>query len=162
DLITSSLIPNPSLFADCQLIPVQRADIDNQLGPPQWDALVAFPIDWLLFGKRLAAMQAARLGIEVSSADSANVLRIQLAQSVDGFYEVLADDAYFKLAVKNLEELMDLEKLTQELAQNKKVGALELDRIKLAVHEALLERHDRELALDLAKARLRPFLGRTA
>jgi cobalt-zinc-cadmium efflux system outer membrane protein len=162
DLITSSLIPNPSLFADCQLIPLQHADKLNQLGPPQWDALVAVPIDWLLFGKRLAAMRAARLGIEVSSADFANVLRIQLAQTVDTFYEVLEDDAYLKLAEKNLEELMGLEKLTQELAKDKKVGALELDRIKLAVHEAVLERHDRELALDLAKARLRPFLGRTA
>jgi hypothetical protein len=40
-------------------------------------------------------------------------------------------------------------------------GALELDRIKLAVHEALLERHDRELAPDLAKARHRPLLGCT-
>jgi cobalt-zinc-cadmium efflux system outer membrane protein len=49
-----------------------------------------------------------------------------------------------------------------DLAKNKKVGDMELDRIKLAIHEALLERHDRELALDLAKARLRPFLGRTA
>jgi outer membrane protein, heavy metal efflux system len=162
DFITSSLIPNPSLFADCQLIPLQQADINNQLGPPQWDTLVAFPIDWLLFGKRVAAMQAARLGIDVSSADSANVLRMQLAQTVDAFYEVLEDDAYFKRAEKNLEELTDLEKLTEELAKNKKVGDMELDRIKLAVHEALLERHDRELALDLAKAKLRPFLGRTA
>ena len=150
------------MFADCQLIPLERADIANQLGPPQWDTLVAFPIDWLLFGKRVAAMQAARLGIDVSSANSANVLRIQLAQTVDAFYEVLADEAYFKLAEKNLEELMDLEKVTEELAKNKKVGALELDRIKLAVHEALLDRHDRELALDVAKTRLRPFLGRTA
>src|SRR5262245_6619857 len=162
DLITSSLIPNPSLFADCQLIPLQKADIKNQLGPPQWDILLSVPIDWLLFGKRLAAMQAARLGIEISSADFANVLRIQVAQTVDTFYEVLEDDAYFKLSEKNLQELMDLEKLTEQLARNKKVGALELDRIKLAVHEAVLERHDRELALALAKARLRPFLGRTA
>jgi cobalt-zinc-cadmium efflux system outer membrane protein len=162
DLITSSLIPNPSLFADCQLIPLQHADKVNQLGPPQWDTLVAFPIDWLLFGKRVAAMQAARLGIEVSNADFANVLRVQLAQTVDAFYEVLMDEAYFKLAAKNLEELMDLEKLIQELAKKKKVGDMEVDRIKLAVHEALLERHDRELALEVAKARLRPFLGRTA
>jgi cobalt-zinc-cadmium efflux system outer membrane protein len=162
ELITSSLIPNPSLFSDCQLIPLQRADITNQLGPPQWDTLVAFPIDWLLFGKRLAAMQAARLGIEVSSADLADVLRVQVTQTVDAFYEVLMDDAYFKLAVKNLEELMEFEKLTEELAKDKKVGALELDRVKLAVHEALLERHDRELALEVAKARLRPFLGRSA
>jgi cobalt-zinc-cadmium efflux system outer membrane protein len=162
DLITSSLIPNPSMFADCQLIPLQHTDVHNQLGPPEWDNLVSFPIDWLLFGKRVAAMQAARLGIDVSSADSANVLRVQLAQTVDAFYEVLEDDAYFKLSEKYLEELKDLEKVTEELAKTKKVGDLELDRIKLAVHEALLERHDRELALDLAKARLRPFLGRTA
>ena len=162
DLITSSLIPNPSLFADCQLIPLQHTDFKNQLGPAEWDTLVSFPIDWLLFGKRLANMQAARLGIEVSSADFANVLRTQLAHTVDAFYEVLMDDAYFNLAEKNLEELMELEKLTEELAKNNKVGALELDRIKLAVHEAVLERHDRELALEVAKARLRPFLGRTA
>jgi cobalt-zinc-cadmium efflux system outer membrane protein len=162
DLITSSLIPNPSLFADCQLIPLQRADINNQLGPPQWDTLVSFPVDWLLFGKRLAAIRAARLGIEVSTADYADVLRTQVARTVDGFYEVLEDDAYFKLAVKNLEELTELEKLTEELAKNKRVGEIELDRVKLAVHEALLERHDRELALEMAKARLRPFLGRTA
>jgi cobalt-zinc-cadmium efflux system outer membrane protein len=162
DLITSSLIPNPSLFADCQLIPLQRADIHNQLGPPQWDSLVAFPIDWLLFGKRVATMQAARLGIEVNSADFAEVLRIQLARTVDAFYEVLEDDAYFKLSEQNLEELTELEKLTEELAKNKEVGDLELERIRLAVHEAVLERHDRELALEHAKARLRPFIGRTA
>jgi cobalt-zinc-cadmium efflux system outer membrane protein len=162
DLITSSLIPNSNLFADCQLIPLQQADIKNQLGPPQWDILVAVPIDWLLFGKRVAAMRAARLGVDVSRADSADVLRTQLAQTVDAFYEVLMADAYFKLSEKNLEELTELEKLTIALAKDKKVGALDLDRIKLAVHEALLERHDRELALNIAKARLRPYLGRTA
>jgi cobalt-zinc-cadmium efflux system outer membrane protein len=162
DLTTRSLIPNPSLFADCQLIPLRHTDITNQLGPPQWDTLVTFPIDWLLFGKRLAAMQAARLGIEVSEADFANTLRTQLARTVDAFYEVLMDDAYFKLSEKNLDELTELEKLTKGLAKTKKVGDMELDRIKLAVHEAVLERHDRELALEIAKARLRPFIGHTA
>jgi cobalt-zinc-cadmium efflux system outer membrane protein len=123
---------------------------------------VAVPIDWLLFGKRLAAMKAAQLGIEVQSADSADVLRVQLARTVDAFYEVLEDDAYFKLAEKNLAELEAIEKITEDLVKNKKAGGMELDRAKLAVHEAILERHDRELALELAKARLRPFLGRTA
>jgi cobalt-zinc-cadmium efflux system outer membrane protein len=162
DLITSSLIPNSSLFADCQLIPLQHVDINNQLGPLQYDALVSVPIDWLLFGKRLAAMQTARLGVDVSSSDSANILRTQLALTVDAFYEVLMDEEYFKLSEKNLEELKEFEKITEELAKTKKAGDIELDRIKLAVHEAILERHDRELALDLAKARLRPLLGRTA
>lgn len=162
DLVTSSLIPNPSLFSECQLIPLRHVSTDNQLGPPQWDVLATFPIDWLLFGKRMAARQAARLGIDVSVADFDDMLRVQLSQTVDAFYEVLMDDAYFKLSEKYLEELQEFEKLTVELAKNNKVGALEMDRVKLAVHEALLERHDRELALDLAKAKLRPFLGRTA
>jgi cobalt-zinc-cadmium efflux system outer membrane protein len=162
DLITSSLIPNSSLFADCQLIPLQHADIKDQLGPPQWDALVTVPIDWLVFGKRLAAMREARLGVEVKSADFANTLRTQLALTVDAYYEVLEDDAYMKLAEKNLDELKEIEKTTAELAQAKKVTDTEVDRAKLAVHEALLELHDRELALDIARAKLRPFLGRTA
>jgi cobalt-zinc-cadmium efflux system outer membrane protein len=162
DLLTNSLIPNPSLFADCQLIPLRHTDVNDMLGPPQWDVLASFPIDWLLFGKRVAAMNAARLGIDVSSADAADMLRLQVAKTVDAFYEVLADEAYFKLSEKSLSELGEIEKLTQELAKNKKVGDLELDRIKLAVHEALLERHDRELALDLARARFRPLIGRSA
>jgi cobalt-zinc-cadmium efflux system outer membrane protein len=162
DLITSSLIPNPSLFADCQLIPLRNADINNPLGPPQWDVLVSIPIDWLLFGKRVAAMRAASLGVDVSNADAANVLRVQLAQTVDAFYEVLADEEYLELAEKNLAELQDFEKVIDEMAKNKKAGNLERDRIKLAVHEAILERHDRDLALQVAKARLRPFLGRSA
>jgi cobalt-zinc-cadmium efflux system outer membrane protein len=162
DLITSSLIPNPTLFADYQLIPLQHADIKNQLGPPQWDALVTIPVDWLLFGKRLAAIHAARLGLEVSSADYADIFRVQVGQTVDAFYEVLENDAYFKLSEKHVEELTELEKLVDGLATEKKVSQTDVDRIKLAVHEAILERHDRELALDHSKARLRPYLGRTA
>jgi cobalt-zinc-cadmium efflux system outer membrane protein len=162
DLITSKLIPNPTLFADAQLLPLQRADLDHPLGPPQYDAYLSVPIDWLIFGKRLAAMRAAQLNIDISQADFEDVIRVQVARTVDAFYEVLEDDAYFKLTEKTVEELTEYEKLTEELAKNKKVGELELDRVKLAVHEAILDRHDRELALDLAKAKLRPFLGRTA
>jgi cobalt-zinc-cadmium efflux system outer membrane protein len=162
DLLTSSLMPNPTLFADYQLIPVQHVDINNQLGPPEADVLCSIPIDWLLFGKRVAAMEAARLGVEVSTFDHANTVRVQVAQTVDSFYEVLMDEAYFKLSEKNLEELTEIEKLTEDMAKNKKATSIDVDRSKLAVHEALLERHDAELALDLAKAKFRPFIGRTS
>jgi cobalt-zinc-cadmium efflux system outer membrane protein len=159
DLITASLIPNATLFADYQLIPLQRADINNQLGPPQADVLLSVPIDWLVFGKRVAAMQAARLGIDVSNADYADLHRLQVGRTVDAFYEILATEKYLKLAEENLEELQSLEKLTEELAKTKKVGSMELDRVKLAVLEALLERHERERAFEVAKAHLRPFIG---
>ncbi len=139
DLITASLIPNASVVADYQLIPLQHADINNQLGPPQADVMLTVPIDWLLFGKRVAAMHAAQLGIEVSNADYADVHRLQVGRTVDACYEILANEKYLKLAEENLEELQALEKLTEELAKNKKAGKIELDRMKLAVLEALLE-----------------------
>jgi cobalt-zinc-cadmium efflux system outer membrane protein len=162
DLITASLIPNMTVYTDYQLIPVQTANINNQLGPPQADVFVSMPIDWLLFGKRVANMQAARLGIDVSNADFADLHRLQVARTVDSFYEILAAREYLELAEENLAELKEIEKTTQNLAANKKAGPLELDRIKLAVLEGLLERHDRELALDVARTKLRPLIGRTA
>jgi outer membrane protein TolC len=85
DLVTASLIPNPSLFADYQLIPLQHVDVHNQLGPNEADVLCSVPIDWLLFGKRLAAMQAARLAIDVSEADYADLYRLQVGRTVDAF-----------------------------------------------------------------------------
>jgi outer membrane protein TolC len=162
DLITASLIPNATLIAYHQLIPLQRADINNQLGPPQADVMVSVPIDWLLFGKRVAAMQATQLGIDVSNADYADLHRVQVGRTVDAFYEILANEKYLKLAEENLEELRDLEKFTQELAKkakDKKAASIELDRIKLAVLEVFLEKHERERAFVVAKARLRPFIG---
>jgi cobalt-zinc-cadmium efflux system outer membrane protein len=162
DLVTASLIPNPSLFADYQLIPLQNADIKNQLGPPQYDVLVGFPLDWLLFGKRSAARQAARLGIDVSNADFADLHRLQVARTVDAFYEVLADEEFLNLARQVHKELLEIEKTTQELAKDGKVGDLELDRLKLAVLDAFLEIHERERTLASAKARLRPLIGRSA
>jgi cobalt-zinc-cadmium efflux system outer membrane protein len=107
-------------------------------------------------------MQATRLGIEVSNADYADLHRVQIGHTVDAFYEVLTDQAYLKLAEENLAELRAMEKLTLAMAKAKKVGKLETDLVKLAVLEALLARHDRELELQVAKARLRPLLGRTA
>src|SRR5205814_1843403 len=68
DLITASLIPNSSLYTDLQLIPLQRANVNNQLGPPQSDAIFSVPIDWLVFGKRAAAIQAQQLGVTVVRA----------------------------------------------------------------------------------------------
>src|SRR5260370_23753720 len=105
DLITASLIPNASLVADYQLIPLQHTDINNQLGPPQADVTLSVPIDWLLFGKRVAAMQAARLGIDVSSADYADLHRLQVGRTVDTFYEILANEKYLRRAEEILEDL---------------------------------------------------------
>ena len=87
-----------------------------------------------------------------------------MARTVDVFYrKSLAARRNFWSWLKTLrKELGEIEKTTQMMVKNKKAGPLELDRIALAVHEALLERHDRELALEVSRSKLRPLIGRTA
>lgn len=123
---------------------------------------MSVPIDWLLFGKRAAAQQAARLGIEAAKYDFADLQRIQIARTVDAFYEVLWTEAMLKHAEENHAELKKIEEATRALIKANKGDKLELDRIKLTVLEAFLEIHGRELAVTAAKAKLRPLIGKSA
>ncbi len=162
DLVTASLIPNATLLTDYQLIPLQRTGLHEQLGPPQADALVAVPIDWLLFGKRAAARQAAGLGITVAQWDFNDMQRIQVARTVDAFYELLMTEEMLTHARESHAELVKIEEATKALIKAGKADALERNRIKLAVLEAFLETHARELAVTAAKAKLRPLIGKSA
>jgi cobalt-zinc-cadmium efflux system outer membrane protein len=162
DLITAGLIPNSAFFTDYQLIPLQRVNLQNQLGPPQADAMVAVPIDWLLFGKRTAAKQAARLGIEVAQWDFTDLQRLQVSRTVDAFYETMMREGFLKQSLENHEELKKIEELTKTLVKAGKLDALEADRMKLVVLTAFLETHERDLALTAAKAKLRPLIGKSA
>jgi cobalt-zinc-cadmium efflux system outer membrane protein len=162
DLLTASLIPNPTLLADYALIPLQRVNPQNQLGPPQADVLLSMPIDWLLFGKRAAAKQAAALGIEATRYDFHDLQRLQIARAVDAFYEVLQTEEMLHHARDNHDELKKIEDATTDLVKAGKADKLELDRIKLAILEAFLEIHDRERQTAAAKAKLRPLIGRSA
>ena len=67
DYVTESLIPNCQIFADAQLLPVTSVSFDNQAGPPQYDVLLTVPIDWFVFGKRVAA-QADRKSTRLNSS----------------------------------------------------------------------------------------------
>jgi outer membrane protein, heavy metal efflux system len=162
DLVTASLIPNPTLLADYQYIPLQQTNLHEQLGPPEADAILSIPIDWLLFGKRAAARQAASLGIAVAQWDFNDLQRVQVSRTVDAFYETLMSEEMLKHAEENHSELLEIEKSTKALIKAGKADALEGDRIKLAVLEAYLEQHARELALAVAKTKLRPLIGKSA
>jgi cobalt-zinc-cadmium efflux system outer membrane protein len=61
-LWTASTPPNPTLILSQTLNPLNRPfTAERQGGPPQFDAGISFPIDWLVFGKRSAAMESAKL-----------------------------------------------------------------------------------------------------
>jgi cobalt-zinc-cadmium efflux system outer membrane protein len=159
DLLTASLIPNASVYNDLQLIPLQHTDPQNQLGPTQQDAIFSIPIDWLVFGKRVAAMQAQRLGVSVARADQDDEIRKAVSQTVDTFYAVLQAEQMLKLAEEEHEEAKAVQALVAKQAAATEV---EKNRIRLEVLELYLNIHARELDLATVKAKLRPLIGRTA
>src|SRR5205823_2189942 len=143
-------------------IPLQRADLHNQLGPPQQDAIFSIPIDWLVFGKRAAAMQAQRLGVAVARADQDDAVRRAVSQTVDTYYAVLQAEEMLKLAEEELADAKQLQAAVGKQVAAGKAGDVEKNHVRLEVQEALLAVHARDLELTSAKARLRPLIGRTA
>jgi cobalt-zinc-cadmium efflux system outer membrane protein len=162
DLLTASLIPNASLYTDLQLLPLQRANLNNQLGPPQQDAIFTIPIDWLVFGKRVAAMQAQQLGVAVVRADQDDAIRRAVSQTVDTFYAVLQAEEMLKLTEEEYEDAKRLQVAVGKQVDAGKAGDVEKNHVRLVVHEALLAVHARDLELTSVKAKLRPLIGRTA
>ncbi|HQR08035.1 MAG TPA: TolC family protein [Gemmatales bacterium] len=160
DYVTDSLIPNCQLFSDAQLLPLGPQDLLNQNGPPQYDAMLTVPIDWLLFGKRVAAMEAARWQIDVKEADQTDLVRKTVTQAVLLFYDYLEAKELLKVANEDIIELQKLEALALKNVKEQ-IGKIDAERVRLAILDANREQHRREAAVDSIKARLRTFIGRT-
>jgi cobalt-zinc-cadmium efflux system outer membrane protein len=160
DLLTSSLPPNPTFTPDGVLLPLRRFTIEKQGGPPQIDFLLAYPIDWFLFGKRTAAIASARLGVDVSAADYADLVRQRVAATIAVFYDVLEALALLDLAQQDRDSLKRVEGITAERVKLGGVGTIEQDRIRLSVLDSEREVRNRQTALTSARAKLRAALGR--
>jgi cobalt-zinc-cadmium efflux system outer membrane protein len=161
ELLAEATIPNPTLFVDGQLLPLQRVDIQNQAGPPQYDAQLSIPIDWWLFGKRLAAIEAARWNIDVANAGTADLIRRQTAAAVDAFYEVLEAQALLKLSEESQQDVESIEQIIRKQVEVGGAGTIELDRVRLAVLDARRELRIRRETVEVAMARLRNLIGRS-
>jgi cobalt-zinc-cadmium efflux system outer membrane protein len=159
DLWTSSILPNPLLTGDGLFLPLRRITPDKPGGPPQTDWMIGYPIDWYLFGKRAAAIESARLGVDVSAADYADQVRMRIANVVAAFYDFLEARALSDLAKQDLEALRRVEAMTAERVKLGGVGTVELDRARLAVYDAQREARSREVALSAARSKFRAFLG---
>jgi cobalt-zinc-cadmium efflux system outer membrane protein len=159
DLLTSSLPPNPTLTGDALLLPLRRITINEQGGPPQTDWLLGLPIDWFVFGKRAAAIESARLGVDVSAADYADQVRQRIANVVAAYFDVLEARAMYDLARQDLETFRRVESMTAERVKLGGAPAVDLDRARLAVFDARREARNREVALAAALSKFRAFLG---
>src|SRR5262245_24815879 len=160
EYVTESLIPNCSLMADAQLLPVSTINFDNQAGPPQYDAMLTVPIDWVLFGKRVAVRAAARLNIDVAQAEFADQLRREIALTVDTFYDALEADVAVRLAEQVIDALRGLEKTARERAKGDDKSGIEGRRVRLAVLDAQRELRKRRAAAETTKAKLQARIGR--
>ncbi|MGR8935482.1 MAG: TolC family protein [Gammaproteobacteria bacterium] len=160
-LWTVSTPPNPTLTVSQTLIPLDRSfTVTRQGGPPQFDAGIQFPIDWLVFGKRSAAMDSAKLETDVAGAEFADMVRLRLAATVAAFYDVLEARELLALARQDVENLRQIFALTERQVQLGALASIEADRVRLAVLDSEREVQRREAAVQSVKATLRAALGR--
>lgn len=160
DALTSTLRPNPTLWTDVQLLPLTRPfTVTEQGGPPQQDVQVNYPIDWLLFGKRAAAMASANKGLRVSEAEYANLVRQRVTQVALGFFDLLEAKALLDVARQEVREVEQIESRGRTGGKNEKAKATELRQIQLQLLKSRRTLRDAEAGVVTARAKLRPFLG---
>jgi cobalt-zinc-cadmium efflux system outer membrane protein len=161
DALTASLKPNPTLFTDGQLLPLTRPfTVDRQGGPPQQDVNVSYPIDWFVFGKRAAAMASAALGVRVSEADYADLIRTRVQEVATDFYDVLEAKALLDLARQDVANLERVEASTARAVEAGGKPQVDLSRVRLDLLESRQALREAELSLTTAKAKLRAAMGR--
>lgn len=159
--VTASLIPNPTLSPDYQLIPLTRSFTPTeQGGPPQFDAIVSYPIDWFLFGKRRAAMASADINIRKTESEYYDLVRQRIRDAGLGFYDIMELKALRDLAQVDVENLERVEAITKRAVENGGRPAVDYNRVRLDVLRAQQFLRDAEGALNNAKARLRALQGR--
>jgi outer membrane protein, heavy metal efflux system len=162
DLLTSSLLPNPSFTADGVFLPLETFSPARPGGPPQMDLIIGMPIDWFLFGKRAAAMASARLGVQQSEADYADLIRQRVATTAGAFYDVLETKALLELAREDAKNLTELANRTEKALKEGGKPMVDLHRIRLDLLKSEQAVREAEAAIVVAKGKLRALFGRTA
>ena len=161
DALTASLRPNPEMSLGGTLLPLSRPITPEQPGgPSEFDVEMGYPIDWFLFGKRAAAMASASMGVCVSQADDADLIRQRVTEAALAFYDVLEAQALLDVARQDVENLERVEAVTRKAVENGGRPQVELNRIRLVLLGSRRTWRDAESTLVAAKAKLRALLGR--
>lgn len=161
DALSASLKPNPMMGVSGTLMPLTRPFTKTmQGGPPQFDVGVAYPIDWYLFGKRAAAMVSSCLGVKVSEAEYADLVRQRVQEAAIAYYDVLEARALRVLARQDVANLRRVAEVSRKAIENGGRPQVELSRIRLDLLRSEQSLRESEAALVGAKARLRALLGR--
>lgn len=163
DLKTASLRPNPVLNPVGSLLPLTHAFTpDNPGGPPQVEIDLAWPVDWLLFGKRVAAMQSARLGVGVSESQYADLVRLRVTEVATTFYDVLESRDLAALARQDVDELLRVQDVTRRGMEYGGRAPVDVDRVGLDISTARRALEDALAAKATSLSHLRALMGASA
>jgi cobalt-zinc-cadmium efflux system outer membrane protein len=162
DVRSASQAPNPSLSLSGGLLPFGSSFTPAVPGgPTQLDIELSYPLDWIVFGKRGAAVGSARAGLAQAHAVYEDFVRQRRSEIAAAFVDVLEAVELLELA---RQDASDLERIQAIAEQRVAVGGappVEVDRTAVAVLEARREARRREAALGTARATLAAILGRT-
>ncbi|MHB9081504.1 MAG: TolC family protein [Pirellulaceae bacterium] len=160
DARTASLLPNPELVVAAGLLPLDRRFTpEAPAGPSEFDVEMAYPVDWFLFGKRAAAIASAEIGVGISEAEFADLVRRRATDTALAFYDVLEAKDLLRLAKLDVENLERVEVVTQRAVENGGRPQVELSRVRLDMLARRREFRDAELASIASTAQLRATIG---
>jgi cobalt-zinc-cadmium efflux system outer membrane protein len=156
----AALYPNPSLTGEVALLPLGKPyTVDEPGGPPELSAGVSYPVDWLLFGKRSAAIASGAAAVTVAEAEYADLLRLRGRETAVAFYGVLEAEALAEAAREALADMERAEAAIQRAVASGGRPQVELSRARLELQSARREDRSARVALLEAKAGLGALLG---
>lgn len=158
--LTSTLLPNPQVFTDIQLLPLTRPfTVTRQGGPPQFDFMVTYPIDWFLFGKRAAEMASARAGVHASRQEFQDLIRQRVLETALAFYDVVEAHALLDVARADVKNLEELEETVARLVRSGDRPETALNAVRIELLTAKQTLHSAEASAAVADATLTSVSG---
>jgi outer membrane protein, heavy metal efflux system len=155
----SSTWQNPNVIATQSLVPFPGRPFNQERtgGPPQFDLMVSYGLDRIVFGKRGAAIARDRLAVDAANAAHADRVRTRIAEAVTAYVDVLQARALWMLATEMYAHAQRLQDATN--ARTGGTAAAERGRVRiflLTTHRAVMSA---AVTLDSARARLRERLA---
>ena len=143
ELKGASAIPNPSVSLEGGMIPLtRRFTEDRPGGPTDITAGISFPIDWLIFGKRWAVLDTAKISVGLAEAEYADVQRLHVLEIEQAFFNVLESEALLKIAGRTVRELSQTEEAIRKAVEEGERPQMELRRVALELQAAKREERD--------------------
>jgi cobalt-zinc-cadmium efflux system outer membrane protein len=161
DYTGAGSLPNPALHVGHAGVPFPGNSFTSSSpgGPTQLSVDVSYALDGILFGKRSAGMETAKLAVDVAAAERADVVRVRVLEAINLYYDALQAKALLELAKEAYTQVKTLEAITSQRVTLGSVPSIELDRVRLAAlasHRDLLRA---EAEVDKSFMRLRARLG---